>query len=175
MQPKPEARPVVHGRQSGLGGPSMFATESHEGHARCTRFHRIGNGRSCRLSTSWMLASPADEFTARMFGAVNARMLDVLAPVARKDYEERRRRQAQGHRRRRRRRPKAATEAATRIQPATLASRRCSRAAPVGPRSQLQLGAAGRRWRRSPSARRRSRQRPHRIGHVARRSDSPGP
>lgn len=48
------------------------------------------------LPTSWMLASPADEFTARMFGAVNAMMLDVLAAVARKDYEDRRRRQAQG-------------------------------------------------------------------------------
>lgn len=48
------------------------------------------------LPTSWMLAVPADEFTARMFGAVNSMMLDVLAAVARKDYEDRRRRQAQG-------------------------------------------------------------------------------
>lgn len=48
------------------------------------------------LPTSWMLASPGDEFTARMFQAVNAMMLDVLAAVARKDYEDRRRRQAQG-------------------------------------------------------------------------------
>jgi DNA invertase Pin-like site-specific DNA recombinase len=31
-----------------------------------------------------------------MFAAVNAMMLDVLAAVARKDYEDRRRRQAQG-------------------------------------------------------------------------------
>ena len=31
-----------------------------------------------------------------MFGAVNAMMLDVLAAVARKDYEDRRRRVAQG-------------------------------------------------------------------------------
>lgn len=48
------------------------------------------------LPTSWMLAAPGDEFTARMFQAVNAMMLDVLAAVARKDYEDRRRRQAQG-------------------------------------------------------------------------------
>ena len=48
------------------------------------------------LPTSWMLAAPADEFTARMFAAVNGMMLDVLAAVARKDYEDRRRRQAQG-------------------------------------------------------------------------------
>jgi DNA invertase Pin-like site-specific DNA recombinase len=48
------------------------------------------------LPTSWMLASDGDDFTRRMFGAVNAMMLDVLAAVARKDYEDRRRRQAQG-------------------------------------------------------------------------------
>ena len=47
------------------------------------------------LPTSWMLAS-GDEFTKRMFAAVNGMMLDVLAAVARKDYEDRRRRQAQG-------------------------------------------------------------------------------
>lgn len=48
------------------------------------------------LPTSWMLASAGDDFTKRMFSAVNAMMLDVLAAVARKDYEDRRRRQAQG-------------------------------------------------------------------------------
>jgi len=48
------------------------------------------------LPTSWMLAAPTDEFTARMFAAVNGMMLDVLAAVARKDYDDRRRRQAQG-------------------------------------------------------------------------------
>jgi DNA invertase Pin-like site-specific DNA recombinase len=48
------------------------------------------------LPTSWMLANAADEFTSRMFAAVNGMMLDVLAAVARKDYEDRRRRQAQG-------------------------------------------------------------------------------
>jgi DNA invertase Pin-like site-specific DNA recombinase len=48
------------------------------------------------LPTSWMLAAPADEFTKRMFAAVNGMMLDVLAAVARKDYEDRRRRQTEG-------------------------------------------------------------------------------
>ena len=48
------------------------------------------------LPTSWSLAAPADEFTGRMFAAVNAMMLDILAAVARKDYEDRRRRQAEG-------------------------------------------------------------------------------
>jgi DNA invertase Pin-like site-specific DNA recombinase len=48
------------------------------------------------LPTSWMMATQSDEFTARMFAAVNAMMLDVLAAVARKDYEDRRRRVAQG-------------------------------------------------------------------------------
>ncbi|NSY17717.1 recombinase family protein [Neorhizobium sp. AL 9.2.2] len=48
------------------------------------------------LPTSWTLAVPADEFTGRMFSAINGMMLDVLAAVARKDYDDRRRRQAQG-------------------------------------------------------------------------------
>lgn len=49
------------------------------------------------LPTSWVMATAsADDFQARMFEAINAMMLDVLAAVARKDYEDRRRRQAQG-------------------------------------------------------------------------------
>lgn len=48
------------------------------------------------LPTSWGLAAPSDDFTDRMFAAVNSMMLDVLAAVARKDYEDRRRRQAEG-------------------------------------------------------------------------------
>jgi DNA invertase Pin-like site-specific DNA recombinase len=48
------------------------------------------------LPTSWQLAAPGDEFTARMFAAINAMMLDMLTAVARKDYDDRRRRQAQG-------------------------------------------------------------------------------
>ena len=49
------------------------------------------------LPTSWVMASAqTDDFTARMFDAINGMMLDVLAAVARKDYEDRRRRQAQG-------------------------------------------------------------------------------
>ncbi len=51
------------------------------------------------LPTSWMLATQADDFTGRMFDAINGMMLDVLAAVARKDYEDRRRRQAQGQER----------------------------------------------------------------------------
>ena len=37
-----------------------------------------------------------DEFTHRMLSAINAMMMDMLAAVSRKDYEDRRRRQAQG-------------------------------------------------------------------------------
>ena len=49
------------------------------------------------LPTSWMMAtSNTDEFTSRMFEAINNMMLDMLAAVARKDYDDRRRRQAQG-------------------------------------------------------------------------------
>jgi DNA invertase Pin-like site-specific DNA recombinase len=31
------------------------------------------------LPTSWQLAAPADEFTGRMFAAINAMLLDMLA------------------------------------------------------------------------------------------------
>jgi DNA invertase Pin-like site-specific DNA recombinase len=49
------------------------------------------------LPTSWLMAAKAaDEFTTRMFDAVNGMLLDMLAAVARKDYDDRRRRQAQG-------------------------------------------------------------------------------
>lgn len=43
-----------------------------------------------------MLAPHADEFTGRMLDAINAMLLDMLAAVARKDYDDRRRRQAEG-------------------------------------------------------------------------------
>ena len=45
--------------------------------------------------TSGILAAPTDEFTGRMFAAVNAMMLDFLAAVARKDYEDPRRLQVE--------------------------------------------------------------------------------
>lgn len=49
------------------------------------------------LPTSWsFLMAPPDNFTARMIGAINDMLLDMLAAIARKDYEDRRRRQAQG-------------------------------------------------------------------------------
>jgi DNA invertase Pin-like site-specific DNA recombinase len=49
------------------------------------------------LPTSWLMAAKAsDEFTGRMFEAINGMLLDMLAAVARKDYDDRRRRQAQG-------------------------------------------------------------------------------
>jgi DNA invertase Pin-like site-specific DNA recombinase len=49
------------------------------------------------LPTSWMMATgKVDDFTARMFEAINGMMMDMLAAVAHKDYEDRRRRQMQG-------------------------------------------------------------------------------
>jgi DNA invertase Pin-like site-specific DNA recombinase len=49
------------------------------------------------LPTSYAMArGGADEFTTRMFDAINDMMLDMLAAIARKDYEDRRRRQAEG-------------------------------------------------------------------------------
>src|SRR3954452_24603219 len=49
------------------------------------------------LPTSWLMAAGnGDPFTSRMFDAINGMLLDMLAAVARKDFEDRRRRQAQG-------------------------------------------------------------------------------
>jgi len=47
------------------------------------------------LPTSWMMAVN-DPTMARMFASINEMMLDMLAAIARKDYEDRRRRAAQG-------------------------------------------------------------------------------
>lgn len=54
---------------------------------------------SLDLSTSHAALKPTqgmDDFTKGMISAVNGMLLDMLAVVARKDYEDRRRRQAQG-------------------------------------------------------------------------------
>jgi DNA invertase Pin-like site-specific DNA recombinase len=49
------------------------------------------------LPTSWMLLSGnKDGFASRMLGAINGMLLDMLAAIARKDYEDRRRRQTEG-------------------------------------------------------------------------------
>ncbi|MBC8981121.1 recombinase family protein [Pseudomonas lurida] len=54
---------------------------------------------SVDLSTSHTALKPSDgmdDFTKGMIAAVNGMLLDMLAVVARKDYEDRRRRQAEG-------------------------------------------------------------------------------
>ncbi len=48
------------------------------------------------LPTSHMMVQASDEMTSRMMDALNAMMLDMLAAIARKDYEDRRRRAQQG-------------------------------------------------------------------------------
>ncbi|MEN8503183.1 MULTISPECIES: recombinase family protein [Paraburkholderia] len=48
------------------------------------------------LPTSWMMTNQSDDITGRMMDALNSMMLDMLAAIARKDYDDRRRRQAQG-------------------------------------------------------------------------------
>jgi len=48
------------------------------------------------LPTSHMMLKTEDAFTGRMFDALNGMLLDMLAAIARKDYDDRRRRQAQG-------------------------------------------------------------------------------
>ena len=53
---------------------------------------------SLDLPTSHIAFSPqiTDEFTGSMFKAINSMMMDMLAAIARKDYQDRRRRQADG-------------------------------------------------------------------------------
>ncbi|MBB2681895.1 UNVERIFIED_ORG: DNA invertase Pin-like site-specific DNA recombinase [Rhizobium esperanzae] len=49
------------------------------------------------LPTSWMMATAdKDDIHSRMMDAINGMMLDMLAAIARKDYDDRKRRQAQG-------------------------------------------------------------------------------
>ncbi|HHX8535927.1 TPA: recombinase family protein [Vibrio alginolyticus] len=53
---------------------------------------------SLDLLTSHIAFSPqiTDEFTGSMIKAINSMMMDMLAAIARKDYQDRRRRQAEG-------------------------------------------------------------------------------
>lgn len=51
---------------------------------------------SLDLPTSHQFIKQNDEFMQRMLQAINAMMLDMLAAISRKDYEDRRKRQAQG-------------------------------------------------------------------------------
>jgi DNA invertase Pin-like site-specific DNA recombinase len=51
---------------------------------------------SLDLPTSHQLMQYSDEFTNRMLSAINDLMLDMLAAVARKDYQDRKRRQKDG-------------------------------------------------------------------------------
>ncbi len=51
---------------------------------------------SLDLPTSHTFLDLRDGFTERMLSALNGMMLDMLAAIARKDYEDRRRRQSQG-------------------------------------------------------------------------------
>jgi DNA invertase Pin-like site-specific DNA recombinase len=49
------------------------------------------------VPTTWLHLSPAmADFDSRIFGAINGMLLDMLAAVARRDYEQRRERQKQG-------------------------------------------------------------------------------
>ncbi|WP_207807946.1 MULTISPECIES: recombinase family protein [unclassified Pseudomonas] len=43
-----------------------------------------------------MQDTKGDEFTGRMLGAINSMLVEMMAAIARKDYEQRRERQAQG-------------------------------------------------------------------------------
>jgi DNA invertase Pin-like site-specific DNA recombinase len=102
------------------------------------------------LPTSWVMATTsADDFTARMFAAINDMFLDMLAAVSRKDYEDRRRRQMQGQ-------AKAKSEGKYVGRPEN--KRRNVRIAAMLAAGtsysavQEATGSAAPRWRRSPSA-----------------------
>ena len=102
------------------------------------------------LPTSYLFVeADAESFTARMADAINAMLLDMLAAVARKDYEDRRRRQAQGQAR-----AKAATRAGRRTSSAIRRSPRCSSAALPGRRSRTPLAAVAPQSPRSPNDKR---------------------
>lgn len=51
---------------------------------------------SLDLPTSYQSVNTTDEVTARILSAMNSMLLDVIAAMAHKDYEQRRARQAQG-------------------------------------------------------------------------------
>ncbi|MEG1116378.1 MAG: recombinase family protein [Janthinobacterium sp.] len=49
------------------------------------------------VPTTWQHLAPVrNDFDARMFGAINDMLIDMLAAIARRDYEQRRERQAEG-------------------------------------------------------------------------------
>lgn len=62
----------------------------------------IINGKQIRIvaldlpTSHQLIKATTDEFTERMLSAVNSMMLDMLAAISRKDYDDRRRRQKQG-------------------------------------------------------------------------------
>ncbi|HBW0966173.1 TPA: recombinase family protein [Klebsiella pneumoniae] len=48
------------------------------------------------VPTTWIASAGSHDFDSRMFAAINDMLLDMLAAVARRDYEQRRERQRQG-------------------------------------------------------------------------------
>lgn len=48
------------------------------------------------VPTSWGQGKMTDDFDSRMLSAINDMLIDMLAAIARRDYEQRRQRQAQG-------------------------------------------------------------------------------
>jgi len=99
------------------------------------------------LPTSWTMATAnADDFTARMFEAINGMMLDMLAAVARTRIAD-----AVRPKVRRRLGLRACTRAAKRTWPGMLVSRRCSGVGHLGRRYRRRLHAAVPLLLRSPS------------------------
>ena len=98
------------------------------------------------LPTSRQMTSTGDEFTRRMFAAINSMLLGMLAAVARKDYEDRRSGKRRGSRRRSER---ASIWAGLRTRRGMRGSQVCSRLGCRGQRYRTRRSAAGRRLRKS--------------------------
>ncbi|UNW12855.1 recombinase family protein [Xanthomonas phaseoli pv. phaseoli] len=77
-------------RLSRLGRAEWGEAENADPRARSAR------GRGQCTDDVAALGPLQNEFDARMFGAINDMLLDMLAAIARRDYEQRRQRQAQG-------------------------------------------------------------------------------
>ena len=103
------------------------------------------------LPTSWQLTAAGDEFTRRMFAAINGMMLDMLAAVAARITRIVAVARRKGSPRRR---PKATIEAVPRTQTATLESPECCARECRGQRSKPRPAAAERQSPRSPSGKR---------------------
>lgn len=87
-------------------------TKSFEVHAGMAPLQSQSHARALTAGFQVTNISEGDECTGQTIEAINAMLLDMLAAVARRDYDDRRRRQAHG---RRTQRPRRVIRAAPRM------------------------------------------------------------